>query len=164
MGTPVGAHSASNKSLHLADGVQEKKALHEPSRLGGVLLRLGRSPAIDHGVQVETVEHRSVLDRLEPTERVRFPGAAFLGGGQVHLALEIAEVDEDAVFIDEAPPELGVGLGDGGFGVGMERFGREGKARNHARTEGEGGLEKGAAFHGAMGSISIGTRLRLSRK
>jgi hypothetical protein len=124
----------------------------------------GRSPAAHGGIEIETVEHRAILDRLEPPEGVRLSGPAFLGRGQVHLSLEIAKVDEDAVFIDEAPPELVVGLRGGGRGVGMEEFGTDGETGNESRTEREGGLEQGAAFHGAMGSISTGTRLRLSMK
>ena len=105
-----------------------------------------------------------ILDRLEPPEGVRFAGAALLGGGQVHLSLEIAEVDEDAVFIDEAPPELGMGLIDGGRAVGMEGLATDGETGKDACTERQRGLDEGAAFHGAMGSISTGTRLRLSMK
>ena len=164
MGTPIGADAASHEPLHVADGVQEEEALHKSACFGCVLAGFRQTPAVHRGVEIETVEHRAILDRLEPPEGVRFAGAALLGGGQVHLALEIAEVDEDAVFIDEAPPELGMGLIDGGRAVGMEGFATDGETGKDACTERQRGLDERAAFHGAMGSISTGTRLRLSMK
>ena len=118
MRLPIRAHSAPDEALHLADRVQQKQAFHQLAGLGRIIRRLRALPAQDRRVHVKAVEHRPVLNRRPPAQGVGFAFTKFLGSRQRYLPIHVGEVDHDAVFVDEATPDFGVGLLSRGSDIG----------------------------------------------
>ncbi|MGY8719815.1 MAG: hypothetical protein ACKVI3_18775, partial [Verrucomicrobiia bacterium] len=67
-------------------------------------------PTVHHHFQIGTREHRAVLNRRPPTQRVWLSRTALLGCRQVYRSIEIGEVEHHAVFVNESAPDFGVRL------------------------------------------------------
>jgi len=112
----VRGETAADESLHRSDGSEQHQALGETAGLLGVGGRARRTPASDGRIHVEAIEECAILDGAPPAERVGFPEAAFVRFRNGDRAIELAEIQHDAMPVDEPAPDLGVGDLDSRFG------------------------------------------------
>ena len=100
MALAIGAHASRDEARHIGDGSAFQKPLRQPPRVGLVRLVAAASGALAGRRQIQACEHRPVLDRAPPANRIRPSQLAVL------RRRDFAEVIEnDAMPVNSLTPQ-----------------------------------------------------------